>query len=78
MQSGHRFNKGFTLIELMIVVVVIAIFLTLFLNSRDSSVTFGINGTTEERCIAGYVHVIGQDGGARQLIGENGNGVRCK
>lgn len=75
-------QKGFTLIELMTVVVIGLIILTMIVNafgfvSGNSSVSFGINGATESRCIENYKFVIGQDGNARQILDEFGKGVRC-
>lgn len=75
-------QRGFTLIELMIAVVIGLIALTMIANAigfinSNGSVSFGINGTTESRCIEGYKFVIGQDGNARQILDEFGKGVRC-
>ena len=76
-------NKGFTLIELMIVVAIVAIIAAIAIpaifgvanNDREMSV--GINGVTEVRCIDGYKFVIGSGGQARQVMDEYGHGVRC-
>ena len=72
-------QTGFTLIEVAIVVVMIAI-MTLIafpVSKNSSSTSFGINGITETRCIEGYKFVVGHDGGARQMLDEQGKGVRC-
>lgn len=76
-------QRGFTLIEMMVVVVVLMILGTVILNiagmaSGNSSVSFGINGMTEVRCIDGYKFVIGEHGQARQVLDEFGKGARCQ
>ena len=76
-------QRGFTLIEMMIVVVVLMILGTVVLNIAgmvhgNSSVSFGINGMTEVRCIDGYKFVIGDKGQARQIIDEFGKGAKCE
>ncbi len=76
-------QRGFTLIELMVAVVIGLIVLTMILNaagfaSGNSSVSWGINGMTESRCIEGYKFIINQDGHTRQILDELGKGVRCE
>ena len=76
-------QKGFTLIELMTVIVIIMIAGTVVMNAigamnSDSHVSFGINGMTESRCIEGYKFVINQDGRMTQILDEFGKGVRCE
>jgi len=76
-------QRGFTLIETMIAFVFIGIIFTILVNavgfaSGNSSVSFGINGMTESRCIEGYKFVINQDGHTRQILDEFGKGVRCE
>jgi prepilin-type N-terminal cleavage/methylation domain-containing protein len=77
-------KRGFTLIELIIAVVAIGIVATLFINgaaaltNTSSSVSFGLNGMTEVRCIDGYRFVIGSEGNARQILDEFGKGAKCK
>lgn len=65
--------KGFTLIEAMIVVVIVAIAaLVLFpATQKDGHQALWQEPT---RCIAGFVHT--SDG--RQVINEQGGGVPCK
>lgn len=73
-------QKGFTLIELMVVIaVVIIIALTVlgFTGAPTSTISFGINGLTEVRCIEGYKFVVGENGQARQILDEFGKGARC-
>ncbi len=77
-------QRGFTLIELMVVFVVITIFIMIAIPAITGSrslnggnVTWGINGMTESRCIEGYKFIVGQEGQARQILDEFGKGVRC-
>ena len=75
-------QRGFTLIELMIGIVLLGILATVIMNvagyaSGNSSVSFGINGMTESRCIEGYKFIINQDGHTKQILDEFGKGVRC-
>jgi prepilin-type N-terminal cleavage/methylation domain-containing protein len=74
-------QKGFTLIEMMIVVVIIGIFVLLVagVNSdRSNSYSYGVNGLTETRCINGMQFVVGQSGSVQQILGPNGGGIPCQ
>lgn len=75
-------QRGFTFIELMVVISIVAILASVVLpaimgKSADGNITFGINGTTESRCIEGYKFVLDTQGNARQILDEFGKGVRC-
>lgn len=75
--------RGFTLIEVMIVIAIVAIMAVVFIpavtgtSSASSNISWGVNGVTESRCIEGYKFVMDQSGGARQILDEFGKGVRC-
>lgn len=73
-------QKGFTLIELMVVVVFFGVLATIVLNvvGFANTLSFGINGMTEVRCIDGYKFVISEHGQARQVLDEFGKGSRCE
>lgn len=76
-------QRGFTLIELMIAMVMVFIVGITVFNivmgvSVGTSVSWGINGMTEVRCIDGFKFVIGEQGQARQVMDELGKGVRCE
>ncbi len=76
-------QKGFTLIELMIGVVFV---LTLGLmvigavngSTQGNTISWGVNGMAEMRCIDGYKFVVGEHGQARQVMDELGKGVKCQ
>ena len=76
-------QRGFTLIEAVVVVCIVLILAAVaipFLAGvplSNGSITYGVNGMTESRCIEGYKFVIGSDGNARQILNELGKGVRC-
>jgi hypothetical protein len=75
-------QKGFTIIEMMIVAVIIGILFLVVLGSvngakQGNEISFGANGLTEVRCIGGYKFVIGADGQARQVLDEFGKGAKC-
>lgn len=76
-------QKGFTLIEIMIVMAIIMIVGTIVLgavgaSNGNSNISIGVNGLTESRCIEGYKFIIDQDGRTRQILDEFGKGVRCE
>lgn len=79
-------QHGFTLIELLITIVFVltlGMIVITFVGagtaamSGNSSITYGINGMTEARCIEGYKFIINQDGHTRQILDELGKGVKC-
>lgn len=75
-------QRGFTLIELMVTIVFALVLITFVMNVANGSkeggtISFGINGMTEMRCIDGYKFIVGQEGQARQVMDEFGKGVKC-
>lgn len=74
--------KGFTLIEVAIVLVIIGLVVAMFMNAfgyanSDNTIQYGFNGVTESRCIEGYKFIVDQQGNARQILDEFGKGARC-
>ncbi len=76
-------QRGFTLIELMVFVTIGLVVLIMIAgavggSSGGNTISYGINGMTESRCIEGYRFIVGQEGQARQILDEFGKGVRCE
>ena len=76
-------QKGFTLIELMVSVVFFLCIIAFVMSAINgftgpNTISWGLNGMTEMRCIDGYKFVIGEHGQARQVMDEFGKGVKCQ
>ena len=77
-------TRGFTLIELMMIVAILIILALVIApaiiggkSAGSSGYSIGINGTVEERCIAGYKFVVGSKGQPTQVLDQFGKGVPC-
>jgi prepilin-type N-terminal cleavage/methylation domain-containing protein len=76
-------QRGFTLIEMMVVFVMIMVVASIGLGvmggtGQGNTISYGVNGMTEMRCIDGYKFVVSQHGGTRQVMDEFGKGVKCE
>lgn len=76
-------QRGFTLIKMMVAIVFflcIGMFVITAVNAFNNAgtISWGVNGMTEMRCIDGYKFVIGEHGQARQVMDEFGKGVKCQ
>lgn len=76
-------QRGFTLIEMAVAIVifmVVSMMAVNFINGvgAGNTVSWGINGITESRCIDGYKFVVGEHGQVRQVMDELGRGVKCQ
>lgn len=60
-------SKGFTLIEVMIVIAILGIFAAIFIPQ------FSGYKSSDHQCIAGFKFTKG----GKQIIGQNGSGVPC-
>lgn len=75
-------QRGFTLIEVLVVIVMIGIVCITVANiamgvAVGSSVSWGVNGVTEMRCIDGYKFVLGEKGNITQMLDNEGKGMPC-
>ena len=78
-------QSGFSLVELAIAITFIAIAGIMIFNigssffgNNKSNISIGINGLSEVRCIDGFKFVVGSHGQSRQMVNENGGGIRCE
>ena len=76
-------QRGFTLIEMTVAVIFVLCIVMMVAGigagvSGNGTISMGINGMTESRCIEGYKFIVSQDGNARQILDEFGKGARCE
>lgn len=73
-------QKGYSLVELMVIVVIMAtagIVVVALVSGGGNDISIGINGLSETRCIGGYKFIVGEGGQSRQILNEQGGGIRC-
>lgn len=75
-------QHGFTIIEMMIVVAIVAIVGMIVIGgitgtNSGNTVSWGVNGMTEMRCINGYTFIVSHNGQARQVLDEFGKAAKC-
>lgn len=76
-------RRGFTLIEIIFALFFVAFLAAVIVpfaisGGSATSLSVGITGVVEERCIGGYRFVVGQEGRPTQILNEFGKGVPCQ
>jgi len=73
-------QRGFGLIETMVSIVFVMAIVFMLMGGFNSanSISIGMNGVLESRCIDGYRVIVDQEGRPRQLLDELGKGVKCE
>ncbi len=76
-------QRGFTLIEVMIGIIFALCVVMLGVGAvsganSGNTISYGVNGMTEMRCIDGYKFIVSQHGGTRQVMDEFGKGLKCE
>jgi hypothetical protein len=61
----------------LLIISIIALNVYKVSQADPGSLSVGLNGMTESRCIDGYKFIVGQDGQARQIMDSVGHGVQC-
>ena len=77
-----RNRNGRSLIEYAVIFIFasvgcITVFNIYVAITSSSSLSWGINGVMEMRCVNGMQFTVDQSGNARQVIDEFGKGLRC-
>lgn len=71
-QPKHRHREqGYTLIEMAVVAVIGFVVVLLIAGAVDG------NSFDQTSCVAGYVHSYDMNGNLRQVVDEQGGGIRC-
>lgn len=75
----NRYDRGFSMFVWFIIVIGIILTFTQIAASttNGNSVSIGINGVTEMRCVRGYLFTIDSAGTMRQVLDEFGKGAKC-
>lgn len=77
--------KGFALIEFFVFLACFGIIVAIALSgynrsynrSNRSNISYGMNGSIENRCINGLSFIINQRGNVTQIMDSYGRGVAC-
>ncbi len=76
-------QRGFTLIEMVFAIAFVAVFVIMITGvvngaKQGNTISWGINGMTEMRCIDGYKFTVSQEGNVLQVMDEFGKGLKCQ
>lgn len=78
-------EKGSSLLALIAIVAIVAITFSIVFPGyvgkwfyyAPGTVTQGIIGATETKCLQGFVFIVGKDGTTQQVLNAQGAGVQC-